>query len=67
MQSWRVCRNWKRVRRDEARLTGRKHPLLQILTLAELFQGKRPDIPWVDASVLKSAKREEQGKQGTLL
>jgi site-specific DNA-methyltransferase (adenine-specific) len=51
----------------ENELTGRKHPRLQILTLAELFQGKRPDIPWVDASVLKSAKREEQGKQGTLL
>ncbi len=48
-------------------LTGRKHPRLQILTLAELFQGKRPDIPWVDASVLKSARREEQGKQGSLL
>lgn len=46
--------------------TGRKHPRLQILTLAELFQGKRPDIPWVDASVLKSAKAEV-GKQGTLL
>jgi len=40
---------------------------LQILTLAELFQGKRPDIPWVDAGVLRSARREEQGKQGKLL
>ncbi len=48
-------------------MTGRKHPRLQILTLAELFQGKRPDIPWVDASVLKSAKREDQTKQGKLL
>jgi hypothetical protein len=48
-------------------VTGRKHSCLQILTLTELFQGKRLDIPWVDASVLKSAKREEQGKQGTLL
>jgi site-specific DNA-methyltransferase (adenine-specific) len=47
--------------------TGRRIPRLQILTLAELFQGKRPDIPWVDASAIKSAKREEQGKQGTLL
>ena len=52
----------------ENEYTGRKHPRLQILTLAELFQGKRPDIPWVDASATsKSAKREETGKQGTLL
>ena len=47
--------------------TGRSHARLQILTLAELFQGKRPDIPWVDASVLKSAKREDTGRQGSLL
>lgn len=51
----------------ENELTGRKHPRLQILTLAELFQGKRPDIPWVDASVLKSAKREDMSQQGSLL
>ncbi|WP_298286860.1 DNA methyltransferase [Novosphingobium sp.] len=47
--------------------TGRSHPRLQILTLAELFKGKRPDIPWVDASVMKSAKREDTGRQGNLL
>lgn len=51
----------------ENEYTGRKHPRLQILTLAELFQGKRPDIPWVDASVLKSAKREDSAKQGKLI
>jgi site-specific DNA-methyltransferase (adenine-specific) len=51
----------------ENELTGRKHSRLQILTLAELFQGKRPDIPWVDASVLKKAKREDTSKQGKLL
>jgi len=51
----------------ENELTGRRHPRLQILTLAELFQGKRPDIPWVDASMLKQAKREDTSKQGTLL
>lgn len=54
-------------RECESRYTGRKHPRLQILTLAELFQGKRPDIPWVDASVAKAARREETGKQGSLL
>jgi len=47
--------------------TGRSHPRLQILTLAELFKGKRPDIPWVDASVMKSAKREDTTRQGSLL
>lgn len=46
--------------------TGRKHPRLQILTLAELFQNKRPDIPWIDPSMLKSA-RPELGHQGSLL
>lgn len=52
----------------ENEYTGRKHPRLQILTLAELFQGKRPDIPWVDASAAsKSAKREDTSKQGSLL
>ena len=51
----------------ENEYTGRKHPRLQILTLAELFKGKRPDIPWVDASVLKSAKREDMSQQGSLL
>ncbi|MDP3676585.1 MAG: DNA methyltransferase [Novosphingobium sp.] len=48
-------------------VTGKTHPRLQILTLAELFQGKKPDIPWVDASVLKSARREDRSEQGKLL
>jgi len=47
--------------------TGRKHPRLQIITLAELFQNRLPDIPWVDASMVKQAKREETNKQGKLL
>lgn len=47
--------------------TGRSHARLQIITLAELFQNKRPDIPWVDTSNQKKAKRENTGKQGTLL
>lgn len=47
--------------------TDRSHPRLQILTLAELFQGKRPDIPWVDASVMKAARREDTSRQGSLL
>jgi len=48
---------------------GRTYPRLQILTLAELFQGKKPDIPFVDPSSLKRAKREDEAarKQGSLL
>jgi len=43
-------------------------PRLQILTLAELFQGKRPAIPFVDPLVaLRRARREETEKQGNLL
>lgn len=43
-------------------------PRLQILTLAELFQGKRPAIPFVDPLVaLRRARREETERQGNLL
>lgn len=45
------------------------YPRLQIITLAELFQGKKPDIPFVDPASVKRAKREDEGagKQGHLL
>ena len=46
---------------------GRTYPKLQIITLAELFQGKKPDIPFVDPASVKRAKREETGKQASLL
>jgi DNA modification methylase len=46
---------------------GRTYPKLQILTLAELFQGKKPDIPFVDPSSIKKAKREDMSQQGSLL
>lgn len=46
---------------------GRTFPRLQIITLAELFQGKKPDIPFVDPASVKRAKREETGKQGKLI
>lgn len=32
------------------------------ITLAELFQGKRPDLPYVDRAAIKRAKREDMGK-----
>ncbi|RDE04896.1 DNA methyltransferase [Sphingomonas aracearum] len=48
--------------------TGRSYPRLQILTLAELFQGKKPDIPWVDGhAAFRRAAREESAHQGSLL
>ncbi|MET0308690.1 MAG: DNA methyltransferase [Sphingomonas sp.] len=47
---------------------GRTYPRLQILTLAELFQGRKPQIPFVDpGAVFKKAAREERSVQGSLL
>jgi len=46
---------------------GNTHPRLQILTLAELFQNKKPSIPNIDQGILKAAKREEKSEQGKLL
>lgn len=48
---------------------GRTYPKLQILTLAELFQGKKPDIPYVDPASIKRAKREDDSdrRQGSLI
>jgi len=47
----------------------RTYPKLQILNLAEMLQGKKPDIPFVDLSGIKRAKREDEDarKQGSLL
>jgi site-specific DNA-methyltransferase (adenine-specific) len=46
----------------------RSWPRLQVLTLAELFQGKRPAIPFVDPLVaLRRARREEVTRQQSLL
>ena len=46
---------------------GRTYPKLQIITLAELFQGKKPDIPFVDPASVKRAKREDTARQENLL
>ena len=46
---------------------GRTYPRLQIITLAELFQGKKPDMPFVDPACVKRAKREDMAKQGSLI
>jgi site-specific DNA-methyltransferase (adenine-specific) len=55
------------VGRFESEATGRTYPSLQIITLAELFQGKKPDIPFVDQASVKRAKREETGRQERLI
>jgi adenine specific DNA methylase Mod len=43
-----------------------RYPKIQILTIRELFAGKQPDIPLVDASAFKKAPKESQGEQGHL-
>lgn len=38
-----------------------KHPRIQILTIAELLDGKRPDMPLVDVgAAFRAASRERQ-------
>jgi adenine specific DNA methylase Mod len=44
-----------------------KFPKLQILTIADLFNGKKPQIPLVDTSYFKKAQKEDTGKQGSLI
>jgi len=44
-----------------------KYPKIQILTIAELFSGKKPNIPLVDQAVFKKSKVEDTTRQGTLL
>ena len=47
---------------------GRTYPKVQILTIEQLFDGKRPEMPWLDPSVFKKARREAgPDKQGSLL
>ncbi|NJR77879.1 DNA methyltransferase [Sphingomonas corticis] len=56
------------VGRFHAEASGRSYPRLQIITLAELMRGKRPDIPYVDpTAAFRRAAREETGQQGSLL
>ena len=43
-----------------------QYPKIQILTIRELFEGKQPNIPLIDASSFKKAPRETVGQQGTL-
>jgi site-specific DNA-methyltransferase (adenine-specific) len=40
-----------------------KFEKIQILTVEDLFDGKRPHLPWIDPSVFKKAKREKTEHQ----
>jgi len=44
-----------------------KFPKIQILTIEELFAGKRPKIPFIDPSAFKAAPKEDMTKQTKLL
>ena len=45
----------------------RDFPKIQILTIEDLLDGKRPEMPWLDPSVFRKAKREAgPEKQGLL-
>ena len=45
-----------------------KVPKIQIVTLAELFQGRRPRIPRIDVgATFRTAAREKADVQGRLL
>ncbi|WP_425229278.1 DNA methyltransferase [Sphingomonas sp.] len=55
------------VGRFTAAQTGRSYARLQIVTLAELFAGKRPDIPLVEANLsFRKAGREEKDQDRLL-
>lgn len=43
-----------------------KFPKLQIVTIEDLFNGKKPQLPLVDTSQFKKAAKEDTSKQGNL-
>ncbi len=43
-----------------------KFPKLQILTIAELFDGRQPQLPWRDTGAFKKAAREASARQDSL-
>ena len=46
---------------------GRKIPRLQIITLAEIFAGKRPDLPHIDSPYKKAQRSKKASGQAQLL
>jgi site-specific DNA-methyltransferase (adenine-specific) len=43
-----------------------KFPKLQIVTVEELFAGKKPSLPWIDPATFKKAAKEDTSKQASL-
>lgn len=43
-----------------------KYPKIQIITIEELFAGKKPNIPLVDLTAFKKAQVENMSQQGRL-
>lgn len=43
-----------------------KYPKIQILTIGQLFAGKKPEIPLIDSSAFKKAATESRATQGKL-
>ena len=55
------------VGRFTAEQTGRSYARLQIITLAELFQGKRPDVPLVETNLsFRKAAQEDKAQERLL-
>jgi site-specific DNA-methyltransferase (adenine-specific) len=50
----------------EGERDARKYPKIQILTVEDLFENRRPETPYRDESVFKKAKREKTEKQDEL-
>jgi site-specific DNA-methyltransferase (adenine-specific) len=44
-----------------------RYSKIQILTIKELFEGKKPEIPLIDPSAFNRAQREDTSQQGTLI
>jgi hypothetical protein len=40
---------------------------IQILTIAELFAGKKPHLPWRDPGAFRKAARESMDQQARLI
>jgi len=43
-----------------------KFPKLQIITIEDLFEGKKPNIPLIDTAAFKKAERDDRGVQGKM-
>jgi hypothetical protein len=44
----------------------RRFPKIQMLTVAELFAGRQPQLPWLDPDAFRKAARETGSRQDSL-